>query len=152
MKKIIFIHFVLILLFLSCSLPPKNNDTKYNPKISLNNFVLDKDTVLIIYPSAKTINKIKRIKGEDFYIIADDANYYRAKIYNYLDSINKTYKTISDSVHIMYKNKNNKLVQIKNHDRDLYWYVILYKNEERKYKTISVVDFRQEYTRFFNVK
>ena len=89
MKKIIFIHFVLILLFLSCSLPPKNNDTKYNPKISLNNFVLDKD---------------------------------------------------------------NKLVQIKNHDRDLYWYVILYKNEERKYKTISVVDFRQEYIRFFNVK
>ena len=104
MKKIIFIHFVLILLFLSCSLPPKNNDTKYNPKISLNN------------------------------------------------SINKTYKIISDSVHIMYKNKNNKLVQIKNHDRDLYWYVILYKNKERKYKTISVVDFRQEYTRFFNLK
>lgn len=49
--------------------------------------------------------------GDDFYVMADDANYYSFLVFNYLKSINKPYLIKNDEA-IFYFQKNGVLHKI----------------------------------------
>lgn len=87
--------------------------------------------------------------GDDFYIMADDANYYSFLVFNYLKSINKPYLIKNDEA-IFYFQKNDVLHKIQNNNSHLHWWALLYKHNEGKYKIVALIDFEDEW--IFNSK
>ena len=88
MKKVISMFLFLIILPFGTSIAEQNKLLPTEPK-----FILDKDMVILISPSENTIEHLKSIMedGDDFYVMADDANYYRSLIYDYLSDIHQPY-------------------------------------------------------------
>jgi hypothetical protein len=144
---------VLILIFFFCGCTGKVTGNLESNKIQNviskhDSIVLDKDTVILVSPSIRTIDSLKTKLGDDFYTVADDANYYCSNVIDYLDSINKKFKSISDSIKIFYRNKNNKLIKI--NPNPSYWSAILYKSSTKSYEIVAYVDFKDAYQQFFN--
>ncbi len=152
MKKL---NIVLTLFFCSlmvlCQRANKDSGIFYNNR----NFTTDtisakENTILLIYPSDKTINSLKKKLGDDFYIVADDANYYSANIMEHLDSLDTPYINVSDSIKIIIKNSKGQKREIKvNGNKNLYWYAILYDVQNNDYKVSSLVDFENTYKKFY---
>ncbi|WP_261511314.1 hypothetical protein [Chryseobacterium paludis] len=141
MKNIFIIIFISIFFFpISCK---KNVD-----KISLTNkdtLLLKENTVLFILPSSKRIEELKKKHGEDFYIIADDANYYYANAIEFMDSLHGKYSNQYENITIAYIDRF-KIKTIPKFNSS--WYSILYKN--KKFKNVDLVNFKKEYTLFFD--
>ncbi len=49
--------------------------------------VTEKPVVVFIQPAAKKIERMKKERGEDFYIFADDAMYYQSQAIEYLEKM-----------------------------------------------------------------
>lgn len=156
MKKLVLINLVIIFSFCECNGKTKNSNTSNitkNVVSKQDSLILDKDTIIMIDPSSKTIDSLKLKLGDDFYTIADDANYYSANVIEYLDSIHKKYKCISDSIEIFYQDKKNNLIRITNkNDEPLYWSIVLFKNDTKSYQIVAYVDFKNVYKQFFGGK
>ncbi len=122
---------------------------KTSEKISLNTsksdtvFLKEQETVFIS-PSDKSIKKLKEKYGDDFYTIADDANNYFSEATSYLDSLKISYKNYDDSKIIGFRT-NNAFVKIPNYKSP--WYLIFYK--DGKFKTLDVINIREELPKFF---
>lgn len=54
-------------------------------------------------PSEKSIENLKKAKGEDFYTMADDANNYYSNASGFLDSMKVSYVNYDDSKITGYK-------------------------------------------------
>ena len=93
MKKTLFIFFCLIFFSFHTALAGQNNLILFEKKTKI---IFDKDIVILVTPSENTINKLKTSMGDDFYVMADDANYYSFLVFNYLKSINKPYLIKND--------------------------------------------------------
>lgn len=151
MKKALFIFaYLLILSFQICFAQPQQQD-KQTSLNKISPIILNEDTIILVSPNEEKMNKLKTEMGDDFYIMADDINYYRSLVYNYLIFINQEYSTIQDDVAIFYPQKDGVLHEIKNNNSNLYWWVVLYKHNERKYKIIGLVDFKDEYEKFMSL-
>jgi hypothetical protein len=150
MKKlnIILILFFCFLMVL-CQRTNKDAEISYNNHFATDTIHPKENTVLLIYPSDRTINSLKKKLGDDFYIIADDANYYSANIMEYLNSLKVPYFNICDSVKVIIKDSKNQKKEIKNTNNDLYWYVVMYNIKTGNYKISSLVDFENVYKRFY---
>lgn len=97
--------------------------------------VITTSAVLLLSPDEKEIEEIKKKQGEDnFYTIADDANYYSAEIYEAAP------KTIYFNHRTIYFPKEN-YVFSKDKFEDK-WIVIDYK-EGSQPKTYSLVDYHR---------
>ena len=144
MKNVIAIfHLFVCLNFVSC----KKTDTvaKTGASLTSDTLILDNNAIIFVSPSGKEIERLKKIQGDDFYTIADDANNYFSIASSYLDSLKVSYKNeVSDKI-IGYK-KAGKFVKIAAENSS--WYAILYKNGASK--TVNIVDFKDEYNLFFN--
>ena len=124
MKKTIFIFFCLIIFPFHIVSAQQNNLVLFEKKAQI---ILDKDIVILVIPSEDTVNKLKTNMGEDFYIMADDANYYLSSVYDYLESINQPYLIKQDNKAIFYLQENGVLHKIQNNNSHLYWWALLYK-------------------------
>lgn len=72
--------------------------------------------------------------GDDFYVMADDANYYSFLVFNYLKSINKPYLIKNDEA-IFYFQKNGGLHKIQNNNSHLHWWALLYNHVKNPHFT-----------------
>ena len=140
MKNIIFLLFTLPLFF-GCN---KSTQSPPNRITNSDTIILKKNEIIFVSPSAKSIENLKKTKGEDFYTIADDANNYYSNASGFLDSMKVSYVNYDDSKILGYK-KNNKFFEI--HKFKNPWYVIFYKDES--FKTLDLIDTQSEYTSFF---
>lgn len=144
MKKIIAVfHLLVCLSFVSC----KKTDevAKTGDSLKSDTLILENSSVIFVSPSNKEIESLKKIQGDDFYTIADDANNYFSNAASYLDSLKISYKNEDDDKIIGYKKEN---IFFKIPPSKSSWYAILYKNGI--FKTVDLVDFRQEYKLFFD--
>lgn len=101
--------------------------------------------VIFISPGDKSVEKLKKKYGEDFYTIADDANNYFYEASVYLDSLKVPYKNYDDGKTVVFK-KDNKTVEIPKYKSP--WYLIFYK--DGKYETLDLIDVRLAFPKFFS--
>ncbi|MBP2616719.1 hypothetical protein [Chryseobacterium jejuense] len=99
---------------------------------------ITKSTILLLSPDEQEIEEIKKRQGEDnFYTIADDANYYSAEIYEAAPkAVYSNYKTID------FPNENYVFDKKKSEDK---WLVIDYKLGSKP-KIYSLVDYYRHIT------
>lgn len=95
MKYISTLSFLFIGMFSCTKTEHKPIEQKLAQKIKADT-VITKSTVLLLGPDEQDIEEIKKKQGEDeFYTIADDANYYSAEIFEAIPtSIYTGYNTI----------------------------------------------------------
>lgn len=143
MKNIILI--LLFILFISCKYKEQKIVTNEVSSIEKKDtFFIENNQVLFISPSSKDFDEMKKRMGEEnFYTIADDANFYGANAYEFLDSLNVSYANTDSDAIVAYK-KNNKteiLIPIKSK-----WYSLLNKNEQLI--KIDLVTFEDNYKKY----
>lgn len=139
-------YLLFLLCFTSCKKQQNISLTNaLNEKQNSDTIFLDSKSILFISPSDKNIEKLKMQKGDDFYTIADDANAYYANATEYLDSLKIKYTNNDDDKIIGYK-INGQFVHIPKNKSS--WYVIFF--NDNYYKTLDLVNIRNEYTKFFN--
>lgn len=103
MKKTLFIFFCLVIFPFNIGLVEQNNLILLEGKSQI---ILDNDIVILVIRSEETVYKLKTKMGDNFYIMADDANYYLSLVYNYLISINQPYLIKQDNEAIFYFQEN----------------------------------------------
>lgn len=145
MKKRLFIFFCLVIFLFNIGLAEQNNLILLEGKSQI---ILDNDIVILVIPSEETVYKLKIKMGDNFYIMADDANYYLSLVYNYLISINQPYLIKQDNEAIFYFQENGSLHKIQNSNSNLHWWALLYKHNEGKYKIIELSNFEDNYKKF----
>lgn len=141
---------ILIILIFTRSLSVSCKESTINVSATTSKsdtILLKEKEVVFISPSEKNIQILKKKKGDDFYIIADDANNYFSEATNYLDSLKVSYKNYDDDKIIGYE-VNNKFIEIPKYQNP--WYAIFYQNQ--KFKTLDLVNVQNEYSIFFNKK
>ena len=80
--------------------------------------------------------------------MVDDVNYYRSLIYDYLSDIHQPYLNKHDDTTFFYQQKNGELRQIENNNSNSFWWALLYNHENRKYRIVDLIDFKDEYEKF----
>ncbi|WP_048511189.1 hypothetical protein [Chryseobacterium sp. FH2] len=139
---------VIILFICACPLACKKSPEKTSSANATSDTIfLREKEILFISPSDKNIENLKKKCGDDFYTIADDANNYFSQASTYLDSLKISYKNYNNDKIIGFK-QNNKFIEIQKYKNP--WYSIFYQNG--KYKVLDLIDFREEYSKFFNNK
>ncbi|PWW30740.1 hypothetical protein [Chryseobacterium sp. AG844] len=105
---------------------------------------LKENTILFITPSEKKTEELKKQHGEDFYTIADDANYYYSNATEYLDSLKIKYANYNKNEVIAFKEGlKTKIITPQKSS----WYSILYK--DKKAKVVDLINFKKEYNIFY---
>lgn len=115
----------------------KSTEQKLEQKIKADT-AITKSVILLLSPDEQEIEEIKNKQGEDnFYTIADDANYYSAEIFDDIPAvINSDYKTID------FPNENYVFDKKKSEDK---WLVIDYKPGSKP-KIYSLADYYRHIT------
>lgn len=109
------------------------------------------NVVIFLYPNEKTIESIKDRLGDDFYIIADDANYYNSVAIEFLESKNISYVSVCDSSQIIIRKKGFQDMVI-DKKTDNSWYAILYNDTNHNYIISSLIDFESSYILLYETK
>lgn len=115
----------------------KLTEQKLEQKIKADT-AITKSAILLLGPDEQEIEEIKKKQGEDnFYTIADDANYYSAEIYEAAPkAVYSNYKTID------FPKENYVFDKNKSEDK---WLVIDYKPGSKP-KVYSLVDYYRHIT------
>jgi len=126
MRNILFI----IIFFLSN--PLFSQDGRYELDA---NKVISSKLIIFVSPSDKDIEKLKAKNEEDFYVIADDTNYYNFKAREFLDKKKFPYKfTEKRKIKFMIYNK---ITEIDYSDSKELWFVVIYNGKDKPIKTSS---------------
>ncbi|MGU3376480.1 hypothetical protein [Chryseobacterium sp. M5A1_1a] len=81
MKYFVTLSFSLLACLLSCKKAENKSLTQNSDQKAMADTIITSSTVLMLSPDEAEIAEIKKKQGEDnFYTIADDANYYSAEI------------------------------------------------------------------------
>ena len=152
MKRIILL--ITCLLLFSCKQNSKNTKQVSGTILSdsSKSIILDKNIIIFISPSSKKLAIMKKNMGEDFFTIADDANFYYSNAIQFLDSLKINHRDENETKAFLFKDKNGKQVQISNNSKENNWYVILYNNNKKEFKIVSLSTFSEEYIKFYTVK
>lgn len=151
MQKVILL--IIFTLIFSCKKDNENIKRIVDTKISKStkSIILDQNCIIFISPSSNKIEAMKKSKGEDFFTMADDANFYYSNAIQFLDSLNRNYMNKNENETLLFKDSNNTLVKIKNNDEGNAWYAILYDNDNKKYKVTGLLSFSEEFKKFYNI-
>ncbi|WP_155995251.1 DUF5991 domain-containing protein [Tenacibaculum ovolyticum] len=147
MKKIIS-YIILIFIFFGCK---NKSDLSQKVIIQSNDTIMinHKECVIDIKFDIQKMNDLKNKYGdEDFYVIADDANFYTAEVNDFLKKKGKKI--------IYVKMKPNTILGFNNkyymsYADIAYWDYILFK-ETKKPKVISPINFESAFKKFFYKK
>lgn len=118
-------------------------------KFKNNSFeVIDFDCAILIYPTDRQIEEMKKKNGEnDFYTIADDCQYYQGTAIGIIDSIG--IKTITASKQFLRLKGNDKSWDLDIRKKNLpAWNIILFKRSKEP-QIISAIDLTVEQTKQF---
>lgn len=135
MKYFNLLFIISLLIITSCKENKDKKNTVKNSSTSIDQYNIEQDSAIVfLYPTDDEIKKLKKEKGEDdFYTIADDENFYQAKIEEILDT--KNYKTANtDKRFIKF---NTDVVFDKNSNKNK-WSVIIFKKGNKLEVTSSV--------------
>lgn len=131
MKNIIRIYFLAISCLFSCK---KNGDSPIISKAKIKvDTIITNSTTILVTPNENEIEEIKKKQGEDnFYTIADDANYYISEIIN--ESKGGIHKTQQQKISFPKEN----FIYNKNESDDK-WQILEYKigNKPKIYSLVS---------------
>jgi len=120
--------------------------------IANNDLTIDFDCAVLIYPTEEEINKMKKTYGEDdFYIIADDNNWYQGMAIEMLDSVGIKKATVhGDS--LRFKGEDETWSFDLKRDSLTGWNIILFSRRKGP-KVISTVDLTtQEIRNYFDIR
>lgn len=84
---------------------------------------------VLVYPTLKKIDSMKKKDGEDFYTIADDNQFYMGGSISYLDSV-KVKQIVKDSKGILAFRTNTGQI-FKTRLDTLYWDIILFNGKDK---------------------
>lgn len=123
----------------------------YLSKIEIKNSnfeVIDFDCAILIYPTDRQIEEMKKENGEDdFYTIADDSQYYQGTAIRIIDSIG--IKTITASKQFLRLKGKDKSWDLDIRKKNLpAWNIIFFKRTKEP-KIISAIDLTVEQTKQF---
>lgn len=123
-----------------------------NAKVSDSSFeVVEFDCAILVYPTERQIDEMKKETGEDdFYTIADDCQYYQGVAIGIIDSIG--IKTITASKQFLRLKGNDKTWDLDIRKKNLpAWNIIFFKTTKEP-KIISTIDLTAEQAkRFFEI-
>jgi len=104
---------------------------------------IDFDCAILIYPTDEQIEEMKRQMGEDdFYIVADDNNWYQGTAIRLIDSLNIKKFTASER-YLILKGINKSWTLDIRKDNSVSWNLIFF-NRTKAPKVISTVDLNIE--------
>jgi hypothetical protein len=101
--------------------------------------IVDRDCAILIYPTLEQIEEMKRTEGEEnFYIGADDANWYQAQVIDTLDYV--AIKTITASRQYVRLKGRKRIWDLDIRKKNLpAWNVILFKTTKEP-QIVSMTD------------
>lgn len=138
----------------SSTLTPDEYNAFYNSDstVAAPDLIIDFDCAVLIYPTAEDINEMKKEYGEeDFYIVADDNNWYQGKAIEKLDSVGIKTTTI-DGDSLRFKGIEKTWRFDLKRDSLSGWNIILF-NRRKGPQVISTVDITiQEIRDYFDIK
>jgi hypothetical protein len=104
---------------------------------------------IILSPSDKTIDSLKKINGEDFYTYADDIMYYTNIATTYLDSLKiKTIsKTSEGSITFHITSGKDTVFNLS----DMNWAILLFNGKDGP-KQSDITDFKTEFDNYMRTK
>lgn len=120
-------------------------------KIDNQNFeVIDFDCAILIYPTVEQIDEMKKEEGEeDFYIGADDSNWYQAKAIDMIDSVG--IKKITARRQFLRLKGKQETWDLDIRKKNLPTWNLIFFKADREPKIISTVDLTvDEVKRYFN--
>lgn len=101
--------------------------------------IIDFDCAILIYPTDEQIEEMKKQMGEDdFYIVADDNNWYQGTAIGLIDSLNIRKFTASERYLVLKGNNKSWTLDIRK-DNSVPWNLIFFKRTKEP-KIISTVD------------
>lgn len=136
--------------------------TNYNSKIKIqeyfiketgafNNQTISEDCIVLIYPTDQQIAESKEEIGEeDFYIIADDNNFYMSNLIEFMKKINVTTITSNKRILKFIGNSEDYIVNLdkQNAPKLASWNAILF-NKNREPIFIDIANFDEEYIVYY---
>ncbi len=152
MKSLLQLSYIIIACYcVSCRNADKINANLNRYKnANFDIIILRQNIVIFVSPEEQEMNSLKKKHDEgNFYIIADDANFYTASAMEYLDSIQIKYINGNRRKKFGFYNSQNKLVEINHKNYTSSWYAILYNNESKKYKIVDLINFIEDFELFF---
>ncbi len=96
----------------------------FNEVDTTNLYLADQQKFIFKSPNSKEIDEFKKEIGEDFYIIADDVNFYRSNAYQLLDSLNKKYY-FTDKRFVRFVMQNQDTLYMDTKKTDMHWYILI---------------------------
>ena len=145
MKKT-FLLFIAFALFSSCKKTNENKPQTLKKLLNVKALDKDKDFVIFIHPTSHYLDSLKKTykNEDDFYTIADDANYYTAEAGEYIskNNIDRVDAEIDKIIKIGKININ--LSQYKP------WSLLLY--AKGKVKNVYPIDIEDELPKFYGIK
>jgi hypothetical protein len=100
---------------------------------------IDFDCAILIYPTDEQIEEMKRqMAEEDFYVVADDNNWYQGTAIGLIDSLNIKKFTARERYLILKGNNKRRTLDIRK-DNSVSWNLIFFKRTKEP-KVISTVD------------
>ena len=153
MKKYFFL-FVLILVVVSCSKSKLENSKKENQSIAkINNdtiFIKEKCAVFISCTSEEIEREKKEYGEENFYIAADDYNYYEYEAREFLKKQNLKIYNIIDKKVIVFKSEKGNFIVLKDTIKGIGSTYLFAPNKLPK--KVFEIDIDNEYKNYFGKK
>lgn len=120
-----------------CTQAAADPDTSLHRHSKLQDTVYREQIVVFVWPDSLELNRLKLQMGaQDFYVAADDENWYRAQAFNLLDSLGIESTTVDHK-----KLRFRVADQIKEYDWSNYpaaWFVVLYDGRSEPTLTHSI--------------
>lgn len=147
MKYFNLLFTIFLLVITSCKESKKDTVKNDSTNVGIDQYNVEQDSAIVfLYPTGDEIKKLKKEKGEDdFYTIADDENFYQAKIEEILNT--KNYKTVNTDKRFI---KFNADVVFDKNSNENKWSVIIFK-KGNKLEVTSSVELYQKLNKLNNV-
>lgn len=84
-----------LLLLLACASGDSSDERDAGPNAAAEESLQTTAVVLLVSPDSAEIEDLKRSMGADFYVAADDAMWYRASVYELLDSLGIAHREVT---------------------------------------------------------
>jgi hypothetical protein len=147
MKYFNLLFTIFLLVITSCKESKKDTVKNDSTNAGIDQYNVEQDSAIVfLYPTDNEIKKIKKERGEDnFYTIADDENFYQAKIEEILDL--KNYKIVNTDKRFI---KFNADVVFDKNSNENKWSVIIFK-KGNKLEVTSSVELYQKLNKLNNI-
>ena len=123
------------------------NEAKESDRENMALLTIDEESVVIFRPNSAEIDSLKEVKGEDFYTIADDANFYSSQAYELLER-RHVKEVVTKERFIQFKKSNGQTIVLDKNRLQSSWGAILFQPNKDP-KEVPLVDLGIEMDEYF---